>query len=258
MKSVISILAMLFVVATSFGKTSDNRNLNIVFVGNSITYGAGLENPTREAPPVKAAIYLTRQPFIGSVKYSNQGVSGSTTVDFLPETNTLFPKVKAAADKFKDEDWATLVFSIMLGTNDSAIRGTNGCPVSPKQYQKNMRTIIDKLIELYPGCKIVVHRPLWYSPNTHNASEYLQEGLDRLQTYYPEIKKLVKHYNSVKKGCVYLGDTDGFDYFRKNHKDAFQAENGNSGVFYLHPNKEGAFYLGKLWGKAIYRITETR
>ena len=146
----------------------------------------------------------------------------------------------------------------MLGTNDSAIRGTNGCPVSPEQYQKNMRTIIDKLIELYPGCKIVVHRPLWYSPNTHNASEYLQEGLDRLQTYYPEIKKLVKHYNSVKKGCVYLGDTDGFDYFRKNHKDAFQAENGNSGVFYLHPNKEGASYLGKLWGKAIYKITETR
>ena len=124
---------MLLVVATSFGKTSDNINLNIVFVGNSITYGAGLENPTREAPPVKAAIYLTGQPFIGSVKYSNQGVSGSTTVDFLPETNTLFPKVKAAADKFKDEDWATLVFSIMLGTNDSAIRGTNGCPVSPEQ-----------------------------------------------------------------------------------------------------------------------------
>ena len=39
---------------------AEPRYLNIVFVGNSITYGAGLEEPRREAPPVRAAIYLKR------------------------------------------------------------------------------------------------------------------------------------------------------------------------------------------------------
>ena len=38
------------------------RYVNIVFIGNSITEGVGLSNPTREAPPVKAALYLSKRP----------------------------------------------------------------------------------------------------------------------------------------------------------------------------------------------------
>ena len=92
---------------------------------------------------------------MASVKYSNRGQSGCTTVDYLPDTNTLFPWVVRAADKFKDETWADLVFSIMLGTNDSAIEGTNGCPVAPERYYENMKTIINRLLALYPNCRIV-------------------------------------------------------------------------------------------------------
>ena len=125
---------------------AEPRYLNIVFVGNSITYGAGLEEPRREAPPVRAAIYLKRSADVQVVRYSNQGVSGNTTVDFLPATETYFNKVREAADQFRDETWATLLFSIMLGTNDSAIRGTNGCPVAPETYRENLRQIIDRLL----------------------------------------------------------------------------------------------------------------
>lgn len=81
----------------------EKKNLNIVFIGNSITQGALLENPRREAPPVKAALYLRRQPSVGTVRYSNQGVSGSTTLDFLPQTDLLFPKVVQVADQFKEK-----------------------------------------------------------------------------------------------------------------------------------------------------------
>lgn len=229
-----------------------NNYLNIVFVGNSITYGAGLENPQREAPPVRAAIYLGKQPFVGTVRYSNQGVSGSTTVDFLPETGTLFNNVSEAADQFKDEDWATLVFSLMLGTNDSAMEGPNGAPVPPEQYRENIQAIIDSLLAKYTDCKVVIHRPIWYSPNTHNSSTYLEDGLERLESYYPEIRDLVENYGKTHRGRVFLGDTEGFEYFKEHHEEFFQAEDGNSGVFYLHPNKEGAKILGELWGKAIY------
>ena len=80
----------------------EKRHLNIIFIGNSITYGAGLSDPTHNAPPVYTALYLGKQPGIGEVKYSNQGVSGCTTVDYLPETQTLFTQMQQAADQFKD------------------------------------------------------------------------------------------------------------------------------------------------------------
>ena len=144
-----------------------------------------------------------------------------------------------------------MVFSIMLGTNDSAIEGTNDCPVAPERYYENMKTIINRLLALYPNCRIVVHRPLWYSPNTYNGAKYLEEGLRRLQDYYPQIQRLVDYYASHFPGQVFLGDTKGFDYFKENHLTDFQAEKGNSGVFYLHPNEKGAVRLGELWSEAI-------
>ena len=145
----------------------------------------------------------------------------------------------------------TDMFIIMLGTNDSAIRGTNGCPVAPEAYRDNLRQIIDRLLALYPNARFVVHRPIWYSPNTYNGAMYLQEGLDRLTAYYPELVALVEEYGKRFPGQVFLGDTEGYDYFRTNAEELFQAENGNAGVFYLHPNKRGAVALGELWGKAI-------
>ena len=201
----------------SASAANNKRYVNIVFIGNSITFGAGLPKPVHDAPPVKAALFLSKCPEVASVKYSNRGQSGCTTVDYLPDTNTLFPWAVRAADKFKDETWADLVFSIMLGTNDSAIEGTNGCPVT----------------------------------NTYNGAKYLEEGLRRLQDYYPQIQRLVDYYASHFPGQVFLGDTKGFDYFKENHLTDFQAEKGNAGVFYLHPNEKGAVRLGELWSEAI-------
>lgn len=232
----------------------EKKNLNIVFIGNSITQGVILENPAHDAPPVKAALYLSKQPSVGSVKYANRGVSGCTTVDYLPQTEKLFPKAIVAADQFKDETWATLLFSIMLGTNDSAITGPNGAPTSPAKYYENMKTIIDKLLALYPDCKIVVHRPVWYSPNTYNGAKYLEEGLNRLQSYYPELQSLVLDYSKRFPGQVFMGDTEGFDYFKTHYKTDLFPEEGNAGTFYLHPNVKGAAVLGTLWGKAIMNV----
>lgn len=234
----------------------DKQNLNIVFIGNSITQGVLLENPRHEAPPVKAALYLRKQPGIGVVRYSNQGVSGSTTVDFLPQTETLFQRVTEVADQFKDETWATLVFSIMLGTNDSAITGPHGAPASPEVYYQNMKTIVDRLLALFPECKIVLHRPIWYSPNTDNGVRYLEEGLNRLQTYYPQLQALIQDYASRFPDQVFMGDTSGFDYFKAHHEELLLPEQGNAGIFYLHPNPQGAATLGELWGKGIAAILD--
>ena len=242
----------MFVSIAGFAQ-SYKQNLNIVFIGNSITYGAGLANPATEAPPVITCNYLRQQPGIGTVDFSNQGHSGFTTVDFLPSTGNAFQKVEAAAHAFADKQ-ALLIFSVKLGTNDSAIKGPNGSPVAPDVYKQNLKTIADSLLKEFPGCIIIFQHPVWYSPNTYNGAKYLQEGLTRLQSYIPQIDQLVAGYAVSAPKRVFVGDKKGFDYFKKNHLTDFQAENGHQGTFYLHPNIQGAVALGTFWGEAINKI----
>ncbi|EHQ24536.1 GDSL-type esterase/lipase family protein [Mucilaginibacter paludis] len=252
-KKSITALLLLTIALCSF-VVPQKQNLNIVFIGDSITHGARLKDFTIQAPPVFATGYLQKQPGFGNIQFSNQGVSGYTTVDFLPATHKAYAKVIAAANAFYNDKEATLVFSIMLGTNDSAISGPNGAPVSPQNYKANLKTIADSLLARYPECKIIINRPIWYSTNTANGhSTYMQEGLARLQSYFAEIDALIREYKSTHPKHVLRGDKAGFKYFEKNYLTDLGDEKGPHGTFYLHPNPKGAIALGNMWGKAIAR-----
>lgn len=221
-------------------QASSTQKVNVIFIGNSITESSYLDNP----PPSVAAKYLKSYGY--EVKFANCGVSGSTTVDFLPSSNRCYLKVVAAADTlYKEEGY--LIFSITLGTNDSAEKGPSGSPVAPLQYKENLQIIIDSLQQRYPQSKFVLNRPTWYSPNTHNSALYMQEGLTRLQSYTPQMEALIKE-NSDR---VYKGDWSAFDFFRKNYLNYFKPQKGNSGIFYLHPNAKGSEKLGEFWAKGL-------
>jgi len=239
--------------AAGNNKLGKKLNLDIVFIGNSITYGANLENPKQDAPPVIASEILRKKPDINSVQFSNQGRSGFTTVDYLPGSET-FGEVVKATNLLHTSSSHALVFSIKLGTNDSAIQGPNGAPVSKNDYQKNMKSIVDELLRQFPAARVVLQQPTWYSPNTYNGSKYLAEGLARLQSYFPELKSLVKSYSKTHPNQVFMGDQKGFDYFRKNYLTDLVAEKGQQGTFYLHPNPKGAAQLGSFWADSIYKI----
>lgn len=245
------VTASLFCAPASFAQ--GKRDLNIVFIGNSITYGAGLSDPATEAPPVITAAYLKQQSNVGNVEIANQGHSGYTTVDFLPTTGGVFKDVEKAANGFANKQ-ALLIFSIKLGTNDSAIEGPRGAPVFPENYYQNLKLIADSLLKEFPACIIIFQHPVWYSPNTYNGARYLQEGLNRLQSYMPEIDLLVQDYATTYPKRVYVGDTKAFDYFKKHAETDLQGEQGHQGVFYLHPNKQGAVALGNFWGEAINKV----
>lgn len=145
-----------------------NRDFDIVFIGNSITQGGQFKKPLEEAPPATASEYLRKKPGVGSVEFINQGRSGYTTVDFLPSTEGALAKVIAAARQLHKDSQRLLVFSVSLGTNDSAEKGPNGSPVNPDSYQKNLKSIADQLLADFPECKIIFQQPIWYSPNTYN------------------------------------------------------------------------------------------
>lgn len=247
-----SILLTIILLFNSFTIIDQKRDFNIVFIGDSITYGAGIADRTTQAPPTICVNYLKTKDFAGNIEFSNQGHSGFTTLDWLPGTKA-FVTAEAAAKAFTNQQ-AQLVFSIKIGTNDSAMKGPHGSPVSVEDYRANLKSIIDQLLTDFSGCKVIIQHPIWYSPSTYNGSMYLQEGLDRLQTYIPVIDDLVKTYKTTNPKQVYVSDTKAFKYFKKNFDTDLQHENGKKGVFYLHPNAKGAVALGEFWGKAIAKV----
>lgn len=172
--------------------------INLVFIGNSITAGALLGNASEQAPPIVCRALVEKKTGIKTNVF-NGGHSGITTFGFMPGRRA-YRKVVDAAKGFHANNGGTVYFSIMLGTNDSACTTTEGAPVSPDTYGKNMRTIIDSLILAVTSCRILLNYPIWYSPTTHNGARYLQEGLDRLQTYYPVIEAIAAEYDQVHLG----------------------------------------------------------
>ncbi|MCC8088245.1 MAG: GDSL-type esterase/lipase family protein [Rikenellaceae bacterium] len=248
------LLSFIFLFSMSVkltARSSDNgKDINLVFIGNSITQGVQLGG-AEYAPPAIAAGILEGYKGVGSVKFFNNGVSGKTTFDHIPGTG-LFTRTIEAADGFYSDKDAQLVFSIMIGTNDSAVTGPNGSPVEREVYIINLMSIMDSLLNRYPDAVVVLHHPVWYSPNTYNTSQYLQEGLDRLRSYIPAIDRLAREYRK-KNFSVYVGDSKAHGYFEKHYKELMIHENGQEGIFFLHPNRDGAAKLAEFWTGNIYK-----
>jgi len=232
---------LVFCAGVATGKPID---LDVVFIGDSITQP--------KTPVEAAAAYLKGCAGVGDVRISNQGHSGHTTQHFLPPGGPDLPGVKQAADGFASPD-RELVFSVMLGTNDSACQGPLGAPASPATYRANLSALVDRLLTDYPRARVVLQYPIWYSTNTYNSARYLAEGQARLRSYWPEIAALVATCDAARPGQVFEGSQLGWDYFERNHATDMRHENGKAGVFFLHPNEQGSKVLGQFWGEAIRR-----
>ena len=253
-RTVMAVFAACCVMPTAFlsskarcaqSPSSDTVKLDVVFIGDSIT---------RPKTPVEAAAaYLRASDGIAEVRISNQGHSGHTTRDFLPANGRDALGVKAAADAFAAAD-RELVFSIMLGTNDSACDGPNGAPIAPATYRSNLKAITDRLLAAYPRARVVYQYPVWYSTNTYNSSRYLEEGQKRLRSYGSEIAALTRAYDRTHPGHVFEGSKLGWEYFKRHHLTDMRHEKGQRGTFFLHPNAKGSKALGAFWAEAIRRV----
>jgi len=223
---------------------------DIVFVGDSITYGATLSNPSTQASSVQCMNSLGQRFNVG-VRMSNQGQSGTTTLDWSPLSSN-FKNAVAAAGALETNQPGQLIFSIMLGVNDSAQSGPNGSPVSPANFLANLTSIANGFLVKYTNAYVFVHYPTWYSTNTENSSVYLSAGLARLQTYFPKIDQLISNFAASNPGHVFAGDKGlAFNTFSNGFLADMTPESGALGTFYLHPNTNGAVVLGKIWADAI-------
>jgi GDSL-like Lipase/Acylhydrolase family/Immunoglobulin I-set domain len=222
---------------------------NIVFVGDSITYGATLADPGTQASAAQCMQSLGTR-FNMAVRMSNQGHSGATTVDWLP-SSSYFQSAETAATALASNQPGQLIFSIMLGVNDSAQSGPNGSPVCPSNFLANLQSIVDRFLADFTNACVIVHYPTWYSTNTDNGAVYDAPGLARLQSYFPKIDQLISNCAVTHPGRAFVGDKLAFTNFSVNYLTDLTAESGFEGTFYLHPNLSGAFVLGELWANAI-------
>lgn len=250
MKRLLCLLVMVCLVVGAYSQQRKARTCNLIFIGNSITEGALHANKKKTAPPVFTT-NLVGNMLSMDTHFRNCGRSGATTVDFLPEQKRDFVRVEKAIEEIKALSYEPIIFSIMLGTNDSANFGPNGSPVSNEDYKKNLMTMVGRIRELCPNAIFVLHRPIWYSPNTHNASQYLVAGQKRMVAYTDVLVEIANENEDI-----YLGDRDAFDFFGKRHRKYMFAEDGKAGVFYLHPNEAGARKLARYWTQAIVKVVK--
>ena len=117
---------------TAAAATSSKKN--ILFFGDSLTAGYGLDDPSNAFPGViQRKIDSLKLPYA----VINAGVSGETTAGGLARIDWV---LKQKID----------IFVLELGAND----GLRGVPVA--ETTKNLQSIIDKVKARYPGAKIVL------------------------------------------------------------------------------------------------------
>ncbi len=254
----LSLSSFFFLLSTTVAQ----RSANIVFIGNSITYGALHENREQTAPPVRCAQWLSGQEGIDTVYFQNCGRNGRTTYHFLPREEDVIP----AGDKTQFTDVVTktralvnehpglpLLFSIMLGTNDSVERKHNK-HTSPENYANNLCALIDTLLQLWPQAHVVLNKPIWYYPDyvTKGGSVASKESLQLIGEYEKMFPEVVRR---CKAGHVHIGDSEAYDYFEKHWQTDINEEKDARGKSYwLHPNEQGASILAAYWGKAALPV----
>lgn len=244
---------------------TQERSCNVVFIGNSITYGALHKQRELTAPPTQCARWLSQQEGIDTVYFKNCGRSGKTTYHFLPDPKDVVPAgdknyfpdvVSKTRELTRAHPGLPLVFSIMLGTNDTVERPRNS-HTTPENYAANLCVIIDTLLKLWPDAHVVLNKPIYYSPDYHTKGGSIasKSSLKLLDEYYRMFSRVVR---DSKPGHVHIGDSKAFRYFRRHHRtDVFEEKDARGQAYWLHPNEQGAARLAEFWGRAILPVIRT-
>ena len=253
-----SLLLLVFQLSVGLAQ----QHANIVFIGNSITYGALHQQRELTAPPVLCARWLSQQTGIDTVYFRNCGRSGKTTYHFLPNVADVIPAgdktyfgdvVAKTAELVKAHPGLPLIFSIKLGTNDAVKRPKND-PTTPEAYVQNMVTIIDSLLKRWPEAHVVLQRPIFNTSDyvTKNGSVAVKKSLKTLNAYYKSFPQIIQR---CKAGHVHLGDAEAYNYFEQHWRtDIVEEKDARGKSYWLHPNEKGAKMLGELWGKALLPV----
>ncbi|MBR6917265.1 MAG: hypothetical protein IKN38_03690 [Clostridia bacterium] len=157
---------------------SEKRAMNVVFIGDSVTFGCNASSmsninsrPFMPTYPEMTITALKAKYGYSSINYINTAVGGTTSSWGADETPS---RVVANAPD--------LVF-IGFGTNDGTIL------VAPSDYKANIKSIIDTTRSSYPNAEFVLISPSVINPITHFYG--------RQEEYMPILQQIEDEYDGV-------------------------------------------------------------
>lgn len=196
---------------------AQNQKIRVACIGNSVTYGYGLKDPSTESYPVQLQNKLGRK-----YEVKNFGHSGAT---LLRNGHNPYFKTKEFDEAI---NWIPDIAIIHLGLNDTDPRDWNNYN---KDFKSDYAWLLDSLRKTNPEVKIYICLMTPIFSDHPRFRSGTRDWYWKIQNIIPEIAK-VNHTGLVDLHTPF--------YFHPNlFPDA------------LHPNKEGAIILAKTIYSAI-------
>ena len=207
------------------------KKVKLVFQGDSITdAGRDKRNYHDVGPgyPKYASEQLTAECPDVDFEFINQGISGN-------RTSQLFDRFYSDALSFEPD-----VISILIGINDIWHRYLGErIATTDEQLELNYRCILER-IRKETNAKIMILSPYLL---TCNDKDQIREDL---KTALPIIRKLADEYADV-----FIPLDKIFEEAEKTVEPMFFSGDG------VHPNDNGAKFIGKLYADAIKPLIES-
>jgi lysophospholipase L1-like esterase len=204
---------------------AQTKKVQISCIGNSITFGARVQDPSAESYPAVLYAQLNAKGNDGyAVK--NFGIGGATVIRFGT------PNIWKTVDSLKL--YRPDVVVIEVGTNE-----TVGSPRFNWEhigdFEKDYSAYIKAIKEISPNCIFILCSPLDMVIATEGLSP---ERINDLTLRRPRIWELRKRTRKIAKAedAYFLDLTKPFE----GRSDLMTANDG------VHPNKDGYNYLAKL------------
>ncbi len=218
---------MLFAVCLVHVQESNaqSKKVQIACIGNSITFGARVQNPASESYPAVLHSLLQGCGYSG-YQVKNFGIGGATVIRFGT------PNIWKTVDSLKL--FRPDVVVIEVGTNE-----TVGSPRYNWEhigdFEKDYSTYIKAIKDINPNCAFILCSPLDMVIATEGLSP---ERINDLTLRRPRLWELRKRTRKIAKAedAYFLDLTKLFE----GRSNLMTTSDG------VHPNKEGYNYMAKL------------
>lgn len=220
----ISMYVILLMLLAAIGGCVENE-ITVACLGDSITYGARLDDRERYSYPAQLQLLLGENYVV-----ENFGVGGATLI--RKGKPTVWSELKIIKDVNPD------IIIISLGTNDTCGMGTCGerkCWEYKDEFEADYLDFIDELLKLPSKPQIFLCAP---SPMVLETPGLSRERIEGLTTRKPRLQALIAMIKSVvkEKNIHFIDLNTPLD--RK--PELFTEEDG------VHPNRAGYKAIAEL------------
>lgn len=225
----VTIVLLAFILLSFINEDGNKKIIKVACVGDSITFGARLENPEKYSYPAQLQMFLGEKYLV-----ENLGVGGCTLI------RNGIPTVWSQLEKIKQANPDIVVIS--LGTNDTCA-GDRKCWEYKDDFPGDYSDLVDSIRNLSSKPEIWICAPTPMVLETPGLNEKriqdLKERKPRLQELIGVIKKLAD-----EKDLGFIDLNTPLDH----QPDLFTEKDG------VHPNQEGYSAIAEIVFKELLKI----